>query len=495
MALCMRTWCRLRACVVGSVLAGMVVGPASAQVLARPGWAGSGVSVEAWWTRAVFYRLGVERFQDSDGDGRGDLAGVTERLDYLQTLGVDALVLEDVRPEEAAGFDELVRAAAGRHLRVLVELDAAGTDAKLLGTARFWLTEGAAGLWVQTDTLAGGDAVRGAGRLRQLRALTDSFPGQRILIASSPEAAALRGDAGLAKTLAGAAELIAAPPMTNSPPDAGGLRRQLVARLGDAAGKARPLLGMARSPGLGPAKLREAMSRTVGMLLLGSRAAVVLEYGQELGLEPAQDGSAALMQWTPDDVTHPQPPPPAKPVEEPAKPEYGPYKPYVPPLPRTLFPAPETPEVVLSSEPPPVPAEFRKGFTDGALPAEMTAAMAANGAMHDVVSEEADPRSVLNLYRRLMQLRNAGGPLGGGTQTMLNHDDLDALVWVRRTGSGTVVAVCNLSPAPLRLSVDDDLRALRVQPGTMRSLLGNGVQRTSDVALEPDTVFLGEMGR
>jgi hypothetical protein len=43
--------------------------------------------------------------------------------------------------------------------------------------------------------------------------------------------------------------------------------------------------------------------------------------------------------------------------------------------------------------------------------------------------------------------------------------------------------------------VDDDLRALRVQPGTLRSLLGNGVQRTSDVALEPDTVFLGELGR
>jgi alpha-glucosidase len=479
----------------GVALAGVVLGAAGAQVLARPGWAGSGVSVEAWWTRAVFYRLRVGRFQDSDGDGRGDLAGVTERLDYLQTLGVDALVLEDVRPEEASGFDELVRAAAGRHLRVLVELDGDGTDAKLQGTARFWLTEGAAGLWVQTDKLAGGDAAQVAGRLRQLRTLTDGFPGQRILVATSPEAAALRGDAGLAKTLAGAAELIAAPKMTTSPPDAAGLRKQLLARLGDAAGKARPLLGMARSAGLGSGKLREAMSRTVGMLLLGSRAAVVVEYGQELGLEPAQDGSAALMQWTPDDVTHPQPPPAAKPVEEPARPEYGPYKPYVPPLPRTLFPAPETPDVVLSSEPPPVPAPYRKAFTDKPLSAEMSAEMAANGATHDAVSEEADPRSVLNLYRRLMQLRNAGGPLHDGMQTMLNHDDLDALVWVRRTGSGTAVAVCNLSSAPLRLSLDDDLRTLRVQPGTLRGLLAGGVQRTGDVALEPDAVFLGEMGR
>ena len=135
-----------------------------------------------------------------------------------------------------------------------------------------------------------------------------------------------------------------------------------------------------------------------------------------------------------------------------------------------------------------------------ALPAEMAASMAANAATHNVVSEEADPGSVLNLYRRLMQLRNAGGPLQNGTQTVLDENGLDSLVWVRRVGSATVVAVCNLSPVPLRMSLDDELRGMRVQPGTMRSLLGAsllgaGVQRTADVAVGPDAVFLGELGR
>jgi hypothetical protein len=37
--------------------------------------------VETWWHRAVFYRLDPATFQDSNGDGRGDLAGVAQRLE------------------------------------------------------------------------------------------------------------------------------------------------------------------------------------------------------------------------------------------------------------------------------------------------------------------------------------------------------------------------------------------------------------------------------
>ena len=42
-----------------------------------------------WYKRAVFYEVLIRGFHDSNGDGTGDLRGLTSRLDYLQWLGVD----------------------------------------------------------------------------------------------------------------------------------------------------------------------------------------------------------------------------------------------------------------------------------------------------------------------------------------------------------------------------------------------------------------------
>src|SRR3712207_9533235 len=44
-----------------------------------------------WFQSAVFYEVLVRSFRDSDGDGVGDFKGLTEKLDYLQWLGVDCL--------------------------------------------------------------------------------------------------------------------------------------------------------------------------------------------------------------------------------------------------------------------------------------------------------------------------------------------------------------------------------------------------------------------
>src|SRR6187402_3997631 len=44
-----------------------------------------------WYKRAVFYEVLVRAFTDSNGDGTGDVRGLTARLDYLQWLGVDCL--------------------------------------------------------------------------------------------------------------------------------------------------------------------------------------------------------------------------------------------------------------------------------------------------------------------------------------------------------------------------------------------------------------------
>ncbi|BBX86996.1 glycoside hydrolase family 13 protein [Mycolicibacterium aubagnense] len=60
-----------------------------------------------WWARAVFYQLYPRSFADSNGDGVGDLDGVTAHLDYLRGLGVDALWLNPVMvsPMVDHGYD------------------------------------------------------------------------------------------------------------------------------------------------------------------------------------------------------------------------------------------------------------------------------------------------------------------------------------------------------------------------------------------------------
>ena len=95
-----------------------------------------------WFKQAVIYCLDVETFQDSNGDGIGDIAGLTRRLDYLARLGVTCIWLNPVHPtpNRDDGYDitdyygvdsrlgslgdfvELVNQAANRGLRVIIDL-------------------------------------------------------------------------------------------------------------------------------------------------------------------------------------------------------------------------------------------------------------------------------------------------------------------------------------------------------------------------------------
>jgi len=100
------------------------------------------VATAQWWQHAVVYEIYPRSFQDSNGDGIGDLKGITSRLDYLHDLGIDAIWLTPIYPSPQvdfgydisnyenidpqygtlADFDTLVREARKRGIRILMDM-------------------------------------------------------------------------------------------------------------------------------------------------------------------------------------------------------------------------------------------------------------------------------------------------------------------------------------------------------------------------------------
>lgn len=97
---------------------------------------------QPWWKNAVIYQIYPRSFQDSNGDGIGDLAGIIRRLDYLEALGIDAIWLSPVyrSPQDDNGYDisdycdidpmfgtladmeDLIAEAKKHHIRIIMDL-------------------------------------------------------------------------------------------------------------------------------------------------------------------------------------------------------------------------------------------------------------------------------------------------------------------------------------------------------------------------------------
>ena len=95
-----------------------------------------------WWKQAVIYEVYPRSFQDSNGDGVGDLNGITRRLDYLQELGIDAIWITPMSPSPQidfgydvsdytsidpqygtmADFDRLVGEAKKQNIKIIVDI-------------------------------------------------------------------------------------------------------------------------------------------------------------------------------------------------------------------------------------------------------------------------------------------------------------------------------------------------------------------------------------
>src|SRR5690606_8718265 len=58
----------------------------------------------AWWQHGIIYQIYPRSFQDSNGDGCGDLNGILQRLDYLHRLGVHAIWISPIYPSPMKDF-------------------------------------------------------------------------------------------------------------------------------------------------------------------------------------------------------------------------------------------------------------------------------------------------------------------------------------------------------------------------------------------------------
>jgi glycosidase len=453
-----------------------------AQTLARPGWVGSGMTAQSWFRHAVLYDIDTRSFSRSASDPEGaggNLKGISERLDYIKNLGVDAILLEPLAPKSAAApvdpalgtvddFDMLSLEASKRGLRILLSLSHPD-----IGLARFWLTRGVAGFYIPGNL---NDPAL-ASTVQAIRKMLPGFVGQRILLT----------DADLSRTGADARspanELQRDPALLKLPEEAqanraAGLRSaleqsQTFLRLGGSPSLVTDALDVPSSAARFAAPGHEAdAAKLAATVLLLNRSVPIIYAGQELGLAlPA--GSAAMISWgktpvaelePPADAAAPVPVPPPPPP-----PTFAPSERYVP------YVAPVKP-VAAAKPAPPDPAS--------------------------VGGQEAHGDSVFNFYRQLIQLHHGKASLREGEEILIHHDDANTLVLVRKPANPSLatpalVAICNLSASPLQLSIKQELTNLRLRGSFLRSVLNSETEKVSmnldPVTLPPFGVYIGEL--
>jgi alpha-glucosidase len=572
---------------------------ASAQMLAHPGWSGNGMAAEPWWKRAVIYEIYPRSFQDSNGDGIGDLKGITARLDYLQSLGIDAIWLTPIYPSPQVDFgydisnytaidpqfgtmddfDTLVREAGRRNIRIIMDMvmnhtsdqhpwflesksnktnpkrdwyiwrdgkpcetpapncvqppnnwislfghsawqyDAttnqfylhqfypqqpdlnwrnAEVKKAMFDAVRFWLNRGVAGFRLDAVTQLFEDPqFRDAkvlpgktsfgdnnqdnslytnlpelqGWLRDLRKVTDSAVGQRVLIGETY----VDTPAALAQ-MYGHGDELQLPMDTQlafiNKLDVTAFRTKLTEAETKLNGNL-PLLLFDNhdndrswdrfSSGVTDPAQKVAIARILATVLLTTRATVQMYYGQELGmattpparkedvkdpigilgwpLDKGRDGERTPMQW---DTTK------------------------------------------------------NAGFSS-AMP---WLPVPASSSTVNVAAEDANPDSLLNWYRKLIALRRSSAALHEGSNVMLNHDAQNALVWLRKPAklspdNPAVVIACNFSAQPVTLSLKADMKTNAVRGSFLRTIArtdhGMGPMDLDAVHLPPFGVYIGEV--
>jgi alpha-glucosidase len=128
-------------CVLALSIGAMALSTGAQSARSQAATASSAPANSYWWQHAVIYEIYPRSFQDSDGDGIGDIKGITSRLDYLKELGIDAIWISPMYPSPGIDygydisdytaidpvygsmqdFDTLVAEASKRNIRVLMD--------------------------------------------------------------------------------------------------------------------------------------------------------------------------------------------------------------------------------------------------------------------------------------------------------------------------------------------------------------------------------------
>jgi hypothetical protein len=296
---------------------------APGQTLAHPGWVGSGLTPNVWWRHAFVYAVETQN--------GGGLKAVAARMDAMQALGVDAILLRGLQTgvttvaiNPAAGtmddFDEVLVQASRHSLRVLVELTPKTATEDVTAIARFWLSRGVSGFRLVAagdsstrDSSARDSSARDSSvQMRQLRSVAKFYVGERVMIgdaalSSAPvatsfavpfhrrHAAASTTDAPrTSKRSPQGPQLLLDASIAIAPLNVGAIRAALenndaLNRIGGAV----PMLATADGAGGGP-----EFGRVVATLLLSTRGGAMVRAGQIAGSDTTPELSAWYKQMS-----------------------------------------------------------------------------------------------------------------------------------------------------------------------------------------------------
>ena len=427
-----------------------------AQTLARPGWAGSGMTVERWWRNAVVFEVSAAPGAAGNG-AASDAAALTRlltRLDDLQTLGADAVLLKGVdsgavqgsasgregRISNAFGtleqFDTLVREASRRRIRVLVELGSTLEGEALSDAARFWLSRGANGIDLGPVSVADRSE-----KVHALRSVMHSYVGERVVLAEVPG----EGAEG-ASPLAFGMKRMDAPDMLLYPLRGFGSQQVDLAVLRSSLEEANQASGGVAIAELASAAVTGEQAFAQAAVLATAKGGVAIR-AREIGKGPEEQSADA----------------------------------------QNAFRARE---LVLETS--------SSSMSPAGLSNAKRALARERAAFDGAPAPNGD--ALFRWYQRLLGMHRGNGTMLGGQQSFLNHDDQGALVclWRGRAGQ-TLVMVVNLRATPMQLALNEEFSKMKLRGSFLRTVVrtdrGMGAMPLAAVALPGYGVYIGELGR
>jgi len=433
--------------------------PASAQTLARPGLAGSGLNADPWWRQAVFYQVsaspanppGSSPAEQLHLQQSADLSSITTCLDALHSLGVDALIVpmpalpSSLAPTRALDdFDELVHQASRRGIRLLADFPASTVTPDLPSVARFWLSRGVAGFHLVTPPDTSPRDTQSI--LQALRQITGSVVGNRIVISDFNPAASATPPA---------------PTAPRQPSHTASARR--ANRSGDSASAQLQIdsqffqLDLPDAENLRPLLTKSLLTQNI-----------LLDFYKPIPPPGSPDPYPALARAISAILltTHPA----------------------------ALIDA--SPSLVLQPDATPIP--------DAAPQPAAARTLAVNRPAAAPLPAAPPAPTLADWIGKLSALHHGNATVRYGSVSVLDFDAQNALVWIIRPATNSaltppVVVACNLSSSPLRLSLTAAVHSLNLRGSFLLTLLRSdqamGPQDLDAVTLPPFAVYIGELHR